>query len=370
MEITDLSVVKLEAPLPEPNEISLGRSTSSRPAAVVLVETDEGITGVGEGYGPNPHIVETIVEKKYADVLVGENPLDVERHWQQMVTGPTYKDQKGQGISAASGVDMALWDVVGKHYDAPVYRLLGGDGHGEGRVRAYASDLFLDDPESMAEQAAEYVDRGFQAVKTHMDDDLDVTERCVAAMQEAIGDEAELMVDMNCAFDRPAAVRAGRLLEEYDVYWYEEPLDPRDHEGYGYLREKLDVPIAGGENEYTKWGFKQLFDAGGVDYAMPDLMRCGGITETKKICALAEANDVVPTPHNFSTGVGLAATLHLFASTPACQWFEYDTTDYPLYEVFLKNDVDVDDEGRIRVPDDPGLGVELPDDVVDEYGIE
>lgn len=370
MEITDISVVKLEASFSRPNRISLGRSTSARPAAIVVVETDEGITGIGEGYGPNPHIVETIVEKKYAEMLVGENPLDVERLWQRMVTSPTYKDRKGQGISAASGVDMALWDVVGKHYGAPVYRLLGGDGRGTGTVRAYASDLFLDDPEAMAEQAADYVDRGFQAVKTHLDDDLDVTERCVAAIQEALDDDAHLMVDMNCAFDRPTAVRAGRLLEEYDVYWYEEPLDPRDYEGYAHLREKLDVPIATGENEYTKWGFKQLFDADGVDYAMPDLMRCGGITETKKICALAEAYDVVPTPHNFSTGVGLAATLHLFASTPACQWLEYDTTDYQLYEVFLKGGVDLDEEGRIRLPDEPGLGIELPDEVVDEYAIE
>ena len=369
MRITDVDVVKLAADLSGPNRISLDRETNTRPAAVVLVETSDGIRGIGEGYGPNPHVIETIVERKYADVLVGENPLDVERLWQEMVRGPTYKDQKGPGIAAASGVDMALWDIVGKHYGAPVFRLLGGDARGTGRVRAYASDLFLDDPDAMAEQAAEYVDRGFQAVKTHLSHDLEAMEERVEAIESAVGD-AELMVDFNCAFDRPTALRAGRILEAHDVYWFEEPLDPHDYDGYAELRRKLDVPVATGENEYTKWGFKQLLDRSAVDYVMPDLMRCGGITETRKICALAEAYDVVPTPHNFSTGVGLAATLQVVACTPAADWLEYDTTDYQLYERFLTDPLDFDDEGTVGVPTAPGLGVELPDGVVEEFGIE
>lgn len=379
MEITDVEVTKLAASLDDPNRVANDRAASTRSAAIVEVHTDEGLRGVGEGYGPNPHIVETIVEEKYRDALICRDPRNVERLWDEMVQGYTYKDQKGQGISAASGVDIALWDLVGKYYDAPVYRLLGGDGHPDAsgddrtRVRAYASDLFLPsdhDPEAMAERAAEYVKEGFQAVKTHQTHDLDRMEDNLAAIRDAIGDGAELMVDMNCAFDRPKALRGGRICEAYDAYWYEEPLAPHDYEGYANLAAELDVPIATGENEYTKWGFKQLFDRGAVDYPMPDVMRVGGLTEAKKVCTLAEASGVVPTPHSFSTGVGLAATLHLFAATPACQWLEYDTTGYDLYDVFLRSDVDVDDSGRIAVPEDPGLGVELPDHFVDEYGIE
>jgi L-alanine-DL-glutamate epimerase-like enolase superfamily enzyme len=369
MEITDVRVTKLRAELDEPNAISKGRSTDSRAAAIVEVETDAGITGVGEGYGPNPHIVETVVERKFAEKLVGENPLDVERLWEEMVRGYTYWDQKGQGVSAASGVDMALWDIVGKHYGAPVYRLLGGDARGDGRIRAYASDLFWDDPEAMAETAAGYVDDGFAAVKTHLGNGRDADEERVEAIQDAIGD-AELMVDMNCGYERHDALRVGKMLEAHDVYWYEEPLSPYDVDGYAYLREKLDVPIATGENEYTRWGFKRLFEAGAVDFAMPDVMRCGGITETKKICSLAGAFDVTPTPHNFSTGVGLAATLQVMACSPETEWLELDVTDYDLYETFLTSSLDVDDEGRVAVPTDPGLGVELTDDVVEAYGVE
>lgn len=370
MNITDVRVVKLEAPLEGKHRISRGRTTAARPAAIVVVETDAGVTGIGEGYGPNPDVVRTIVEEKYAETLVGENPLDVERLWTEMVEGYTYWDQKGPGISAASGVDLALWDIVGKHYGAPVHRLLGGDARGDGRVRAYASDLFLDDPETMAERAADHVDRGFPAVKTHLGRDVDAMRERVVAIREAVGD-AELMVDLNCGFEqRGRALRFGRMLKEHDVYWYEEPLSPYDVEGHAELRRKLDVPIATGENEYTKWGFKRLLTAGAVDFPMPDLMRCGGITEARRICALADAFGTTPTPHNFSTGVGLAATLHLIACTPACEWLEYDVTDNPLYERLLSSPVDVDDEGRVAVPTEPGLGVELPPDVVEEFGTE
>ena len=369
MEITDISVEKFQVELDEPSKISRGRSASSRPAALVVVETDTGPTGIGEGYGPEPYIVETIVEEKYRPQLLGKDPRDVEGLWQEMVAKNTYWDQKGQGVSAASGVDMALWDILGKHRGEPVYRLLGGNAHGERRPRAYASDLFWDDPDAMAEAAAGYVDEGFGAVKAHLGRGLEADRERVQAMQDAIGD-AELMVDMNCGYERPEARRVGQMLAEEDVYWYEEPLSPHDIEGHAELRETLSVPIATGENEYTKWGFLELFRAGAVDYAMPDAMRCGGITETQKICSLGEAFETVVTPHSYTAGVGLAATIHLVLSSPACRWIEYDVTDYPLYEVFFSSPPELDDEGRIELPTEPGLGVEIPDRVRSEYGIE
>lgn len=368
MEITDVHVTKLGVTLDEPNAISRGRAGDFRPAAIISVETDAEILGIGEGYGPNPHVIETIVEEKYAEKLVGEDPLDIERLWDEMVRKFTYWDQKGPGISAASGVDMALWDVMGKHYGAPVYRLLGGNTREDGTVRAYASDLFWDDAAAMAETAAGYVDRGFQSVKTHLGRGLNADRERVEALQDAIGD-AHLMVDMNCGYEYAEALRVGKMLGNLDVYWYEEPLSPYDVGRLADLRRALDVPIAVGENEYTKWGFKALFDAGAVDFAMPDIMRCGGITETKKICTLAEAYGITPTPHNFSTGVGLAATLHLVAATPTSDWLEYDTTEFALYEDFLVGDLEIDDRGHIEVPTEPGLGVHLPDDLVEQYGL-
>ncbi|HET7323769.1 MAG TPA: mandelate racemase/muconate lactonizing enzyme family protein [Halococcus sp.] len=362
MEITDIRVHRLSVDLDRPLQLSRDRTIDSRAAAVVVVETTDGTCGVGEAVGTDPAIVKTIVEEKYAPRLVGESPLERERLWHEMLTQDLYWDRKGPGVVAASGVDIALWDLAGKRYGAPVCDLLGGDAHG-GSVQAYASDLFFDEPEEMAERAAEYVSRGFEAVKCHLGRGREADEKRVAAMREAIGD-AELMVDMNCGYTYPEAHRVGRMLEKYDVYWYEEPLAPHDVDGLTELRDALDVPIAAGENEFTKWGFQDLFEAGAVDYAMPDVMRCGGITEAKKVCALAEAFDVTPTPHNFATGVGLAATLHVMATVSACEWLEYDVTGFALFRDLLCDPPEVEN-GSIDVPTGPGLGIELDDTVLE-----
>jgi L-alanine-DL-glutamate epimerase-like enolase superfamily enzyme len=369
MEITNVHVTKLAVDLDRPLGVSNHRSIDKRTAAIVVIETDAGITGIGEGVGPEAYEIETIVEKKYAPQLLGEDPLERERHWQTLVATDVYRDQKGAELSAASGVDMALWDIAGKHHGEPVHRLLGGDTAGTGTVRAYASDLFWDEPANMAGRAADYVDRGFPAVKTHLGNGIEADRTRVQAIQDAIGD-AHLMVDMNCGCDRVEALKIGRMLEDAGVYWYEEPLPPRDIEGYVHLREKLAIPLAGGENEFTKWGFRRLFENGALDYAMPDVMRCGGLTEAKKICALAEAFEVTVSPHSFTTGVGLAATMNLIASTPNGEWLEFDTTGYELLEGMFKSPPEIDSDGFVQLPTEPGLGVELSDQVVETYGVE
>jgi D-galactarolactone cycloisomerase len=367
MEITDVRVERIEVPLDRPLGVSRDRSMSARGAAFVVVETDAGITGIGEGVGPESYIVERIVEEKYAPKLIGEDPLDIERHWQSMVTDTVYKDRKGQGLSAASGVDIALWDVAGKHHGVPVYDLLGGPVGGD--LKPYASDLFWQDPETMAQRAGSYVDRGFAGVKTHLGRGMEADEERVAAMRDAIGPDTALMVDMNCGYDRPEARRIGRMLEDYGVYWYEEPLTPYDVDGLADLRRDLSVPIATGENEYTKWGFHDVFEADAADYVMPDVMRCGGITEAKKICALAETYNTVCSPHCFTTGVGLAATMHVMAASPACEWLEFDPTDFEVYEPLFETPPELDD-GRIALPEEPGLGVSLDEDVIGEFRVD
>lgn len=369
MEITDVSVTKLGVSLDQPKGTSRERSIDFRPAALIEIETDEGFTGIGEGYGPNPHVVEALVEHEFRDRLIGEDPLDRERLWDEMLMYNSYWSQKGQEVAAASGIDIALWDLAGKYQDSPVHDLLGGDFEDDGRVKAYASDLFWDAPDRMAEQAGEYVDQGFQAVKAHLGRGVEADRERVEAITEAIGD-ANLMVDVNCGYDRTEARDVGRMLADQGVYWYEEPLPPHDVAGHADLRDELEVPIATGENEFTKWGFLDLLRREATDFAMPDVMRCGGITETKKIATLCEAFSVTCTPHNYSTGVGLAATLQVVACSAGCKWLEYDTTDYPLYEGLLTSGMDIDAEGRIAVSDDPGLGVELNEATVERYRIE
>jgi L-alanine-DL-glutamate epimerase-like enolase superfamily enzyme len=369
MRITDVNVITLGVELEKPVGLSRGRKIGFRGAAFVVIDTDEGIQGIGEGYGPEFFNIKTIVERKYRPMILGEDPLDMERIWRKMLMDPIYWDQKGQGVSAASGVDMALWDLAGKRFGVPTYQLMGGDAHGDGMIQAYASDLFWDDPDVMAEAAKGYVDRGFQAVKAHLGNGLEEDEERVVAMKESIGD-ADLMADMNCGYGRVEALKVGRMLERHGVFWYEEPLSPYDVDGHACLRSKLDVPIATVENEYTRYGFKELFLKDAVDYAMPDIMRCGGLTETRKICAMAEAFNVTVTPHSYTTGVGLAATIHMIASSPCCQLLEYDVTPYPLFDDLLVSSLDFDHRGRVKLPTSPGLGVRIPDELVEEYSVE
>jgi L-alanine-DL-glutamate epimerase-like enolase superfamily enzyme len=369
MRITDIEVITLGVPQPKALGLSLNREIRYRGASLVIIQTDEGVQGIGEGYIPEPVIIKNIVEHKLKAMLIGQDPLDIERLWRKMMMESVYWDQKGQYVSAVSGVDVALWDIAGKYYGVPVYKLLGGDARGDGKVKAYASDLFWDTPENMEKLAQEYVSLGFSAMKTHLGRGLRGDEKRVKRITETIG-EVSLMVDMNCGYSRVEALKVGRMLERYGVYWYEEPLSPYDVDGYAYLKRKLDIPLATGENEFTKWGFKELFLKNAVDFVMPDIVRCGGITETKKICAMAEAFEVVCTPHNWATGVGLAATLQLMACTPICEWLEFDTTQFSLYEPLLKNPVEIDGKGMVTVPTAPGIGVELKKDILEKYTIE
>lgn len=367
MEITDVRTVKLGAEMERP--IQNARATMEvRASAFVLVETDVGLTGIGEGYGPNPAVVETVVEEILRPVLLGEDPLDIEHLWQRMVTDGGYFDQKGHVIAAISGVDLALWDLAGKYHDAPVYELLGGATRDDPSVRAYANDLYWDDPETMADRVAEYADRGFQGVKIHIGRSREADERRVRAITDRV-EECALMVDANCGYDEAEAVQVGDMLESYDVHWYEEPVRPHAHDAYSALAAELRVPIAGGENEYTKWGFRQLLQPTPVDQLLPNVTRCGGLTEARKIVALAETFGVGVSPHSFSTGVNLAASLHLLGCSPACEWIEWDVTPYPLIDELLVSDVDVDADGYVAPPSDPGLGVELPDRVLDRYDL-
>ena len=369
MIITDIEVIVLGVPQQKPLGLSKDREINFRGASLIVIQTDEGIQGIGEGFVPEPYLIKSIVEHKLKSLLIGQDPLDIERLWGKMMMNSVYWDQKGQYVSAVSGIDVALWDIAGKHYDVPVYKLLGGDARGDGKVKAYASDLFWDTPKNMAKMARKYASLGFSAMKTHLGRGLKEDEERVKVMKETIGD-LDLMVDMNCCYSRVDALKVGRMLEKYGVYWYEEPLSPYDIDGYAFLKRKLDIPIATGENEYTKWGFKELFLKNAVDFVMPDIIRCGGITETRKICAMAEAFEVICTPHNWATGVGLAATLQVMACTPICQWLELDTTNFALYKTLLKNPLEIDRKGMVKIPVEPGIGVELKKDIMEKYTIE
>jgi L-alanine-DL-glutamate epimerase-like enolase superfamily enzyme len=332
----------------------------------VRVTTDEGIDGLGEAWC-DAALAEGVVLGKLRPQVIGEDPFNVEAIWRRAFDGSSMYDPKGAVVGGLSGIDLACWDIMGKALDQPVCRLIGGLCRTS--IPAYASDLhWQEDPAAMAAVAASFVARGFRGVKTHLGVDAVDDPRRVRAIREAIGPDVALMVDVNTAFDRPTAIRFGQHIAEFDIAWYEEPLSPVDLDGLAIVRAATGLAIATGENEYTRWGFREMFQKGGVDVAMPDTARTGGITEMKKILAVADAFGVSVSPHNYSSGVCSAATLQLLAASPTAGPLEWDPIDAAIVdELFIEPPQLVD--GSVVVPELPGLGVHLSAAVRERYAI-
>ncbi len=364
MKITDVKVHVLVKKTAQRIYSSRG-SRDYRSHAIVEVETDEGISGLGEGIG-NPPLVKSVIETSLRKSAIGLDPFNVAALYEKLARGTGYWEHKGSVVCAASAIETACWDIMGKALSVPVYKLLGG--RLQEKVHAYASDLWWEeDAASMAKKAVSYVEQGFDIVKAHLARLSPAEDEArVRAIREAVGPDVGFMIDINCGYDLDDAMEAVKRWGEYDLFWIEEPLVPMDLDGLESLDAITDIPLACGENEFGVHGFKQLLQTGAVAYAMPDIGRAGGILETKKIAGLAEAFGVVVSPHNYASGVLLAATLHLMASTPNTRLLEFDVTEDSVYEDLLAEPLEWDGVW-VHVPEGPGLGVVLRDEVRERY---
>lgn len=362
MKITDVRTIQLTRRFPRVQRNSCD-ARSQRRFTFVLVDTDAGITGIGEASG-NHNLVAAIIERHTRHQLVGLDPFNIETLWQNLYTGSAFWEIGGSPVCAVSGVEIACWDIRGKAEGVPVSELLGGAKREW--IEAYASDLHWDEPAYMADTAKGFVDDGFRWVKTHIGAEHDRDLARLEAIRRAIGPEIGLMIDVNTVYDRQTALEQGLRQAVFDPFWYEEPIAPADYEGHAWLRERLPTPIAAGENLYTTYGFEPMFACGGCDYVMPDILRCGGIRQTRLICEAAARAGVIATPHNYSGGAGLAATLHLMAAMPDTRLLEFDTSGTSIYEEMFVEPLAVKD-GRVRVPTAPGLGVALTEEIIAKY---
>jgi L-alanine-DL-glutamate epimerase-like enolase superfamily enzyme len=327
---------------------------------LVVVETDAGISGLGDAFG-DPLLTGPIIERRFGPMAVGLDPRNTDAVWQRLFASREFWETGGSAVCAISAIEVACWDIRGKAEGVPVSELLGG--RKRDRVEAYASDLHWDDPTVMAEAAARYVDVGFRHVKTHIgtDGERDGDLRRCEAIRSAIGPDVGFMIDINTAFDRDTALVRGREFAAFRPFWYEEPISPLDWEGHAWLRRQLaPMPIATGENLYTTHGFDPFLRATACDYLMPDILRCGGIGETRRVCEAADWAGVTVSPHNFSSGIGLAATLHLMAALPRTELLEFDPTGTAVYEELFVDPLVVE-RGSVVAPTGPGLGVRLTD---------
>jgi L-rhamnonate dehydratase len=382
MKITNVEMLVLKSPglynNPDGSEEPLGPTYMG----IVRVSTDAGITGYSD--------VETVASVAKAAVdaprwsqpgtecfdglaslVIGENPLEVERLWYKMYRGSIYYGRRGVAIQAISAIDIALWDIMGKFYQQPVHVLLGGKWRD--KVRAYASTLFRPTPEAMSEATKKYLGEGFTAIKFGWgvfgrDPSLDV--RLVEAARKEMGDGRDLLVDTGWFIERTPkqAIQVIHSIEPFHPFFVEEILHPEDYDGYAQVAGGVNTLIACGEQEATEWGFQQLIERGKVDVLQPDLTRCGGFTVARKIVHMAERANVLVIPHSWSSDLLTAASLHLNAFQRRAVFVEFNTSQGPLSRAMVRHPLKLVD-GYVSVPAEPGLGVEVNEETLEKYRI-
>ena len=369
MKITSIEPIHLRVPVVE--EIPDG----TLDVLVVKIHTDEGLTGVGEVTSQS-YVCKACFDAPRSaarrhgltSILLGEDPRDVETLWENMYYETNRYGRRGAAIHAISGADIALWDLKGQYEGKPVCELLGPVRRRE--VRAYASVLFGDTPEETAALAGEFVDLGLTAVKFGwgpfgQDAETDVAH--VSAARDVLGSVRDLMVDAGHAWDVKTARERARILAPFEIGWLEEPLSQDDRKGYAELCADSPVPIAAGEGDVTHWDFEDLIERG-VHVVQPDVAFCGGLTVCRRVSALCQKFGRRVVPHCFSTGINLAASLHWMASDPGGDLVEYCLRPSPLMRKLVQNLPPVEN-GRVPVPDGPGLGIQLDEDVIDEFRV-
>jgi L-rhamnonate dehydratase len=369
MKITDVEAIYLR--LPTVDE----RCDGTQDALVVRVQTDAGITGVGE-VDSSPMVAKAIIEAPLSHAIarglrqcvLGQDPMNITQLYNRMYEGSIFFGRGGAAQQAISGIDMALWDIAGKALGQPVYRLLGGAFRTQ--LRAYASILFGDTPEATYQIGRKLVDQGFTAVKfgwgpMGKDEATDIA--LVKEARRGIGDKADLMIDAGICYDSLTAIRRAHQFAEYQPFWFEEPLHPDDLEGYARLAQQSPIRIAAGEQETMLSGFEGLVNAG-LAVIQPDVARVGGITAAMEIGKMVARHHRLCVNHSYKTGISIAASLHFLAALPNSSLLEYCVEQSALRQTLTHQKLTVVD-GHVEVPQEPGLGVDLDESVIERYRV-
>ena len=387
MKITRITSHVLGYDLPE----SLGYSQqyyNKRTSHLVEVETDEGITGWGECFGAGniAFANKGIVEKVIQPMVLGMQALDRDVIWHKVYNLMRDHGQKGMPLQALSGVDIALWDIAGKVAGLPIYKMIGGTHREKIEVYGYGMMLRPENVDSLVsrfmDEATEIKEQGFKAVKMKVGlgpkDDL----RLIESVRRGVGDNYRFMVDANHGYTTHDAFYVGRAMEEFDPYWFEEPVAPEDLDGYRELRASLKVNISGGEAEFNRWGWRNLLESRGLDIAQPEVCALGGISEYLRVLALCHAHFTPVVNHVWGSAIAVATNLHLLAAMPPLPgglfpWepmLEYDTTHNRFMDDLLTESLEIKNQvkannGTVSLPIGPGLGVTPKRDFLDSFRI-
>lgn len=367
VQITDVQAIYLR--LPEIQQ----RTDSSQDALLVKVTTDAGIVGWGEVDGC-PSVAKAVIEAGYSHtqvnglraILLGEDPMDTNRLWNKMYQQTLYYGRSGATIQAMAGLDIALWDIKGKALGQPIVSLLGGALRD--KMRVYSSNMFQFTVEATVERAKRAIDTGHTAVKFGWEPfgkDAATDLRYVEAIRKAIGEDNDFMLDVGLAWDAKTTLQRGRLFEPYRLFWIEEPLHPDDYSGYAKVSRGCLQHIAAGEQECSVVGFERLIDKGGIDIVQIDLTRCG-FTQATRVAALAQRRGRKICNHNFTTDINTAASLHFLCAIENALVMEYCVEPSEISRRLAKRPV-VIKEGYAHLPQEPGLGVEPNEEIIEKY---
>ena len=349
----------------------------NRTIMVVEILTDEGITGWGEAFGP-AFVHKKIIEDIYKPLIIDKDPFDNEVIWETLYNCLRDHGQKGVVIEAISAIDIALWDIKGKYIKLPIYKLLGGSFRDE--LRAYATGFYhrnvKNQTKELVDEAYKYINEGFKALKIKIGFGIEDDIKNVKAIREAIGDDIKIMVDANHAYNANDAIKVGKRIEEFDIFWFEEPVPPEDKNGYIEVKNNINIPIAGGEAEFTRYGFNDLINRRCIDIVQPDVCVMGGITEFKKVISLASIQNIQCYPHIWGSSIALATGIQIGFSLPNfpnCLYppavmLELDRTPN-IFREELSTIPFAFENGIIKRNNRPGLGININRELIDRYTI-
>ncbi len=372
MKITEVEAIELRLPESE----VLDKASGAQNSLIIKVHTDEGIVGLGE-VDSSARVAKAVIEAPFSHtlvsglgrVLIGMNPLDIRVINEKLYQASFYYGRRGVVVHAIGGIDIALWDIVGKYCNLPVYQLLGGAFYK--KIRAYASILFGRDGDETCEIGKRWINRGFTAVKfgwAPMGQSEKMDLQLVEGARRGVGDENDVLIDAGCCWDTMTAIRRAKQFEDYRILWLEEPLDQDNLEGYRKLTAVSSIPIAAGEGDSGRFAWRDLIERGGIGVAQIDLAR-NGFTEAVRIADIAEDHGLRVVNHFYTTGINLAAGLHWLSSRKTAFIFEYCVEESALRLGVTKQKMDIDADGFVHVPEGPGLGVDLNEEIVERYRV-
>ncbi|HET9651406.1 MAG TPA: mandelate racemase/muconate lactonizing enzyme family protein [Usitatibacter sp.] len=372
LKIAEITAIPTSFPLPKDSNVRLGIGRAiKRDSVIVKVRTESGLVGWGESHaGRAPGAVAALINTTLRTLVLGMDATDVVGVWNRIYSRQLASHGMGAGCSLAmSGLDMALWDIRGKAVGWPLYKLLGGSNR---PVPAYAGGVSLgfQDPRDLVAEAKVHVDAGYRAIKLRLGDTVRNDIARVEAARDAFGDDMEILTDANIGYTLEDARRVMPALEDLGVRWLEEPFPAHDYRSYATARSFSTVPLAAGENHFTRFEFSRLIEENSVDVIQPDLSKSGGITECLRIAAMASAHKLQVHPHTSMTGINMAASIHFLASLDNGGYFEGDVSRNNLFrDELTSRPYELAKDGTVRPLEAPGIGVEVNEEFLKSHPV-